>query len=584
MFVSFDVTLRRRHSTLHLSTMTGMSEDGVRAWVLMGPSGCGKSSVGAALRDALASSSPDRPPPAFVDGDDLHAPEARAKMSRGEPLDEADRAPWLDRLASRTTDLASENPARDVVLACSALRARHRDALRTAARADRPGVASIQFILLDVPRDVLAARLAARRDHFFDPSLLDSQLATLEPGGSHPDDVVHVVDANLPSPDDAARAVVERVIHRVAWEEGMRAFLDRWWDRALAAGLGPELDPTKRVIDHACYRCGTASEYRETIASLESAGHVVAGCSEIGGRDITTVRLSPPVRWREWDVPAVEVPMPKPGRPKPNGWEHAEVALMEGGFRGADRLDALRARIPGANWDEKGAGKEINPELSVQLGDGMCVKFHNRPLLEVVALEIAHGTARGPDPFSDAAALFGLELKEPWASAVLDGSKTIETRTYDLPAALVGKPLVLLSTPEGSGGVGTSGLPDAAPRGAAVAKALVTFEETRRWATRDAWAADGGAHGVPTDEDGPYAWRAEDAGTPREVRGWVVREVLPMRPTPSPPMLRLLRSLFRLEASAEELLGEDDEDQDQGEDQDERGRLDDDGENDRPWH
>jgi hypothetical protein len=65
-----------------------------------------------------------------------------------------------------------------------------------------------------------------------------------------------------------------------------------------------------------------------------------------------------------------------------------------------------------------------------------------------------------------------------------------------------------------------------------------------------------------------------------------------MRPTPSPPMLRLLRSLFRLEASAEELLGEEDEDQDQDEDQDddqdddqdERGRLDDDGENDRPWH
>ena len=97
--------------------------------------------------------------------------------------------------------------------------------------------------------------------------------------------------------------------------------------------------------------------------------------------------------------------------------------------------------------------------------------------------------------------------------------------------------------------MGTSGLPDAAPRGAAVAKALVTFAETRRWATRDV----GGGRGcprVPTDEDGPYAWRAEDAGTPREVRGWVVREVLPMRPTPSPPMLRLLRSLFRLEASA----------------------------------
>ena len=280
------------------------------------------------LREELRGRGPSRragvfvarpPAPAFVDGDDLHAPEARAKMSRGEPLDEADRAPWLDRLASRATDLASENPARDVVLACSALRARHRDALRTAARADRPGVASIQFILLDVPRDVLAARLAARRDHFFDPSLLDSQLATLEPGGSHPDDVVHVVDANLPSPDDAARAVVERVVHRVAWEEGMRAFLDRWWDRALAAGLGPELDPTKRVIDHACYRCGTASEYRETIASLESAGHVVAGCSEIGGRDITTVRLSPPCDGASGTFPRWRCPCRNPGDPNRTG-------------------------------------------------------------------------------------------------------------------------------------------------------------------------------------------------------------------------------------------------------------------------
>ena len=119
-------------------------------------------------------------------------------MSAASPSDEADRAPWLDRLASRATDLASENPARDVVLACSALRAR---AIATPSEPPPAPIARASprsSILPDVPRDVLAARLAARRDHFFDPSLLDSQLATLEPGGTHPDDVVHVVGADLP--------------------------------------------------------------------------------------------------------------------------------------------------------------------------------------------------------------------------------------------------------------------------------------------------------------------------------------------------------------------------------------------------
>ena len=168
-----------------------------------------------------------------------------------------------------------ENPARDVVLACSALRARHRDALRTAARADRLGVASVHFILLDVPRDVLAARLAARRDHFFDPSLLDSQLATLEPGGTtrrrrprH--------RADLPSPTTPAGAVQPRPSPRRVG--GGHALVPR-------PVVGPRARrrsrtrtrPDRRVIDHARYRCGTESEYRETIASLEAAGHASPG-------------------------------------------------------------------------------------------------------------------------------------------------------------------------------------------------------------------------------------------------------------------------------------------------------------------
>ena len=72
-----------------------------------------------------------------------------------------------------------------------------------------------------------------------------------------------------------------------------------------------------------------------------------------------------------------------------------------------------------------------------------------------------------PDIFSNPDSLFGLEMKEPWASLVLDGEKTVETRTYDLPEQLVGRPIVLLATAADSGSAGASGLSDECRAGAA---------------------------------------------------------------------------------------------------------------------
>ena len=189
-------------------------------------------------------------------------------------------------------------------------------------------------------------------------------------------------------------------------------------------------------------------------------------------------------------------------------------------------------------------------------------------------------------PFADPDVLFGLELKEPWASMVLDGSKTIETRTYDLPAELIDRPLVLLATPEHSGSAGHSGLADVVTdRGAATILGLVTFGGVVEWESREAWSRDREKHGVPDDDDGPYVWREDDAAKPgtSSLRGWTVSEVIPL-PTPvqSPPMRRVLRSIFALETTVEELLAGaygDDEAGDDG-----LGRWDDEGENDRPWH
>ena len=130
----------------------------------MGVSGAGKSTLGRALARALGW--------AFEDADDYHAPAALAKMARGQGLTDADRAPWLERLSALVGERAAHGPP--TVLACSALKAAYRDALG----AGRPAVA---VVWLDVSAGVLRDRLASREGHAVGPSLLPSQLATLEP-------------------------------------------------------------------------------------------------------------------------------------------------------------------------------------------------------------------------------------------------------------------------------------------------------------------------------------------------------------------------------------------------------------------
>lgn len=130
----------------------------------MGVSGSGKSTVGRRLAESLGWT--------FADADDFHPPANIAKMQSGQPLNDADRGPWLD--AIRAFLDARRAAGESCVLACSALKAHYR------ARLFPDGEAAVTIVFLKGAREVLEARLRARQAHFMPAALLDSQLAALE--------------------------------------------------------------------------------------------------------------------------------------------------------------------------------------------------------------------------------------------------------------------------------------------------------------------------------------------------------------------------------------------------------------------
>lgn len=132
--------------------------------VLMGVSGCGKSTVMRLLAERLGWTA--------AEGDAFHPAANIEKMRAGHELTDADRWPWLEAIAAWIRE--QEQAGRNAIVTCSALKRIYRDRLR----GDNP---SVWFVHLAAPREVIAARLARRAGHFMPPSLLDSQLAELEP-------------------------------------------------------------------------------------------------------------------------------------------------------------------------------------------------------------------------------------------------------------------------------------------------------------------------------------------------------------------------------------------------------------------
>lgn len=133
------------------------------AVIVMGVCGTGKSTIGESLAARLGCT--------YADADDYHPESNIAKMGDGIALNDTDREPWLDRLRELIEEHLLNGTG--IVIACSALREIYRERLQ-------PAGGQLKWIFLQGDRELLAARMAARTDHYMPPTLLDSQLATLE--------------------------------------------------------------------------------------------------------------------------------------------------------------------------------------------------------------------------------------------------------------------------------------------------------------------------------------------------------------------------------------------------------------------
>ncbi|MGL4858508.1 MAG: gluconokinase [Enterobacteriaceae bacterium] len=159
--------------------------------IVMGVCASGKSTVGVLLAQKLGRK--------FIDGDDLHPRANIDKMASGQPLDDHDRQPWLERIRDACYSL--ENKSEHGVIVCSALKKSYRDHIRA-------GNQHVLFLFLDGDKELIMQRMQRRQGHFMKQGMVESQFKILERPDDEPDCIIINIDCSVAE-------LVERAIDAV---------------------------------------------------------------------------------------------------------------------------------------------------------------------------------------------------------------------------------------------------------------------------------------------------------------------------------------------------------------------------------
>ncbi|MGR5211995.1 gluconokinase [Vibrio rotiferianus] len=162
--------------------------------VVMGVCASGKTTIGEHLAKKLGRK--------FIDGDDLHPRANIQKMASGQPLNDDDRKPWLERIRDAAYSLESKNE--HGIIVCSALKKIYRDQIRE-------GNESVSFLFLDGSKELILERMRARQGHFMKENMVNSQFETLERPENEPRTIFVSIDATIEEVvSNAAELILEQ--------------------------------------------------------------------------------------------------------------------------------------------------------------------------------------------------------------------------------------------------------------------------------------------------------------------------------------------------------------------------------------
>lgn len=146
-----------------------------QSFILMGVSSTGKTNIGTEVARRLHLK--------LIDGDDLHPRANIIKMGSGQPLNDEDRHPWLERINDAAFSL--EQKSEKGIIICSALKKKYRDQIRQ-------GNKNVRFLFLNGSFELVLERMKQRQGHYMKTEMLKSQFATLEVPQTDEPDVIHI--------------------------------------------------------------------------------------------------------------------------------------------------------------------------------------------------------------------------------------------------------------------------------------------------------------------------------------------------------------------------------------------------------